>query len=73
MAGWICPLTPLENHFRQLAGGGAYAGDFVERYLIPLIYPEQLSRGDQVLLGAAVLGVNLLAYSLAWRKQRRKR
>jgi uncharacterized protein DUF2784 len=69
--GWICPLTPLENHFRKLAGGGAYAGDFVEHYLIPLLYPEQLSRDDQFILGAAVLGVNLLAYALAWRRHRR--
>jgi uncharacterized membrane protein YhhN len=24
---WICPLTPLENHFLTLAGGVPYAGD----------------------------------------------
>jgi hypothetical protein len=71
--GWVCPLTPLENHFRRLGGGETYAGDFVERYLLPLIYPEQLVRGDQLLLGAAVLAVNLLAYALAWRRQRRSR
>ena len=23
--GWICPLTPLENYFRQKAGGLVYA------------------------------------------------
>lgn len=70
MLGWICPLTPLENHFRRLAGSGAYAGGFVERYVVPLIYPEALSRNDQILLGALVLGVNLLAYTLVWRKRR---
>ena len=69
--GWICPLTPLENHLRRLAGGGAYSGDFVERYLIPLIYPEVFTRGDQFLLGAAVVAVNLLAYALVWRRRRR--
>ena len=70
MLGWICPLTPLENHFRGLAGSGAYAGGFVERYLVPLIYPEALNRSDQFLLGAIVVGVNLLAYTLAWLRRR---
>lgn len=69
--GWICPLTPLENHFRRLGGEGGYTGGFVERYLIPLIYPAQLDRGDQLVLGATVLAVNLLAYALAWAKHRR--
>ena len=31
LSGGICPLTPLENHFRTLGGGSAYGGDFVER------------------------------------------
>jgi len=26
MAGWICPLTPLEVRFRQLAGQAGYEG-----------------------------------------------
>src|SRR5574338_101641 len=72
LAGWICPLTPLENHFRRLAGVGAYSGGFVERYLIPLIYPEALTRMDQFLLGTCVVAVNLLAYGLAWHNRRRK-
>ena len=73
MLGGVCPLTPLENHFRRLGGGSGYSGGFVERYLVPLIYPEQLSRGDQIVLGAAVLAVNLLAYGLAWRRRSHRR
>ncbi|HEV3486518.1 MAG TPA: DUF2784 domain-containing protein, partial [Vicinamibacterales bacterium] len=34
--GWICPLTPLENHLRRLAGDEPYGGDFVARYLLPV-------------------------------------
>ena len=41
--GWVCPLTPLENHFRLLAGNSSYSGDFIARYLIPVIYPENLT------------------------------
>ncbi|MBI2072189.1 MAG: DUF2784 domain-containing protein [Gemmatimonadetes bacterium] len=33
--GWVCPLTPLENHFRRLAGEGGYQGGFIEHYVIP--------------------------------------
>lgn len=73
MLGGVCPLTPLENHFRRLGGGSGYSGGFVERYIVPLIYPEQLSRSDQIVLGTAVLAVNLLAYALAWRRRSRCR
>ena len=27
-AGWICPLTPLENSLRRQAGDAGYAGGF---------------------------------------------
>ena len=29
-AGWICPLTPLENALRQAGGEAAYAGGFID-------------------------------------------
>ena len=61
-AGWICPLTPLENALRYRHEGGAYAGDFVQHYLLPLIYPAELTRSLQIALGVMVLAVNLVAY-----------
>jgi len=67
--GWVCPLTPLENHLRAAAGEAGYSGGFVEHYLIPLIYPEGLTRELQWLLGALVLLVNALVY---WRVLRRQ-
>ncbi|MBL8424926.1 MAG: DUF2784 domain-containing protein, partial [Candidatus Accumulibacter phosphatis] len=33
LSGWICPLTPLENRFRQAAGEAGYAGSFIDHYL----------------------------------------
>jgi hypothetical protein len=73
-AGWVCPLTPLENEFRRRAGEAAYGGGFVERYLLPIIYPGALTRGVQVILGVLVLAVNLLIYGLVfWRIRRRAR
>lgn len=59
----ICPLTPLENHFRQRAGLGGYDGGFVERYLLPVLYPAGLTPQHQVWLGGIVVGVNALVYA----------
>jgi hypothetical protein len=61
-AGWICPLTPLENAWRQRGGAAGYAGGFVEHYLLPLLYPAGLTRGVQIALGVLVLGFNTAIY-----------
>ncbi|MEP9317450.1 DUF2784 domain-containing protein [Pseudomonas sp. LABIM340] len=63
-----CPLTPLENHFRALAGDSGYSGGFVEHYLIPLIYPAGLTETTQVALGLVVAAVNLPPYLLLLRR-----
>ncbi len=72
-AGWVCPLTPLENHFRSLAGGDTYSGDFVAQYLLSLIYPENLTREIQFVLCAAVVVINVIFYAIAIQRRRRKR
>lgn len=69
--GWVCPLTPLENRLRVLAGEAAYAGDFIDRHVLPLIYPVELTRGTQVLLGLGVLLLNLGVYGWLWWRRRR--
>ena len=63
-AGWDCPLTPLENHLRQMSGAAGYLGGFVEHYLSSLIYPVALSRELQFALGLGVVGINVVAYAL---------
>ncbi len=68
-AGWVCPLTPLENRFRQLGGQARYTGDFVEHYLLPVLYPQNLTRSAQVALGALVLILNAAAYGRLWRRR----
>lgn len=69
----ICPLTPLENRLRATGGAGVYQGDFVDRYLLPLLYPEHLTAPTQLVLGGFVVAVNMLAYARAWRVWRRRR
>jgi uncharacterized membrane protein YoaK (UPF0700 family) len=71
ITGRVCPLTPLENHLRRLSGDAGYGGGFVEHYLLPIIYPQELSREIQLALGVAVLAVNVVAYALLRRRARR--
>ena len=70
LRGWVCPLTYLENDLRVAAGGRGYAGGFVDHYLVPLVYPPGLTPGTQVLLGLAVLVINVSVYTLVWHRAR---
>ena len=73
LSGTLCPLTPLENSLRRLAGERGYDSGFIEHYLLPLIYPEGLTRETQWWLGAGVVLLNGLLYGLwAWNRHRRK-
>lgn len=75
-AGWICPLTPLENALRRAVGQAGYPGGFVDHYLWPLLYPEGLTREIQWALGAIVLVLNGAVYGLLlfrWARIRRDR
>jgi len=63
----ICPLTPLENHFRHLGGEAGYSGGFLAHYLVRVLYPPGLTWHIQWLLAAALLAINLIAY---WRLMR---
>lgn len=73
LSGGVCPLTPLENHLRSLGGEAAYGGDFVGHYLLPMLYPEGLSRGVQALLAAGVLALNVVVYGRLMLLRRRAR
>lgn len=72
-AGWICPLTPLENALRRSAGDAGYAGGFIEHYVIPVVYPAGLTPAIQVALGVGVLVVNGMAYGVLLSRRRRRR
>lgn len=73
-AGWVCPLTPLENLLREKSGAPGYSGSFVEHYLEPLLYPVSLTRERQIVFGALALTVNIGVYGyVAWRSFRTAR
>lgn len=69
--GWICPLTPLENRLRQQQNGGSYEGDFIAHYILPALYPDGLTRRDQVLLGTIALVFNATVYGFVLLRRRR--
>lgn len=67
---WQCPLTPLENWFRQAGGEAGYEGGFVEHYILLLLYPS-INFWVHILLGLALLAFNLAVYYyvfLHWRR-----
>lgn len=70
--GWLCPLTSLENRLREIAGLGMYQGDFVMHYLMPILYPVDLTRSTQLIFGTLLAFINLLAYGYVFRHQIRR-
>ena len=65
--GTLCPLTPLEQSLRLLAGESAYRGGFIEHYLGPIIYPD-MSMQDQYFLGIGLLALTVVIYWRVYRK-----
>jgi hypothetical protein len=68
--GWICPLTPLEVALRRRAGEAGYEGDFLERYLVPVLYPPGLTREIQLGLAVGVVILNAVVYTAVLRRRR---
>lgn len=73
LSGGVCPLTHLELWLRRLAGESGYHGGFIEHYLVPLVYPEGLTRGGQIALGLLVAALNLAVYGMILRYPRREK
>lgn len=72
-AGWFCPLTPLENALRRIAGTAGYSGGFIDHYLWPLIYPAGLTRDVQLALGLGVVAINTAVYGVLLARRARNR
>jgi hypothetical protein len=66
-----CPLTVIENEFRQLGGEAGYEGGFIEHYVSAILY-WQVTVETQVLLGVALVVINLLIYFFVFRVKSEK-
>lgn len=73
LSGGVCPLTPLENIVRARAGLNYYSGDFVARYLFPVLYPTGLTREAQIVMGGVVLAMNVALYTLVYIRRTARR
>jgi len=71
--GGLCPRSPWENSLRHLADQKGYSGGFIEYYIIPLIYPMEMTRNIQVLAGVIVVVINLCLYCFVIYRLIRKR
>jgi hypothetical protein len=69
----VCPLTPLENHWRHLAGEAGYREGFLAHYLVRVLYPPGLTWHVQYELAALLIAINVVAYVGLVRRRRRRR
>ena len=53
---------------RALGGEATYRSDFIAQYLLPVLYPEDLTRDLQLLLGTGVVVLNAAVYWWLWRR-----
>lgn len=72
VVGWVCPLTPLENRFRQLAGQEGYEGGFIENYIVLLVYPPGLTPAVQTMLAAGLVVLLTISYGVPRFRSRRR-
>lgn len=70
VAGWVCPLTPLENYLREQGGAAGYQGDFIAHYIVPVLYPAGLTRDWQLVLGGFAFAVNAVVYGVVLLRRR---
>ena len=68
----VCPLTPLENRFRYLAGQAGYEGGFIEHYITLLVYPSVMPERWGLIAGSSVLIWNVLVYTFLVATLRRR-
>jgi len=71
--GWGCPLTPLEIHFRKVAGQQGYSGGFIDHYIMPVVYPSGLTEEIAIYLSIAIVSWNAACYWYLLHMRRRKR
>lgn len=68
-AGFVCPLTPLEQSLRHRGGEAGYTGGFVDHYIVAILYPGGLTRSIQLGLGLFVLVFNAVLYGVLLRRR----
>ena len=68
----VCPLTYLENWFLHKGELTTYSNNFINNYLIPIIYPEGLTNEIQIYLGILLIVINILIYGFIFKNFKKK-
>ena len=63
----ICPLTYLENWFLNKANLTTYSEGFIQNYLVPIVYPMNLTKDLQIYLGVALIVINIVIYAFVYK------
>jgi len=58
----ICSLTYLENYFLTKANLASYSTSFIQNYLYAIIYPINLTKELQIILGITLIIINVIIY-----------
>jgi len=58
----ICPLTYLENYLLTKANLASYSTSFIQNYLYAIIYPINLTKELQIILGITLIIINVIIY-----------
>jgi hypothetical protein len=69
----ICPLTYLENFILQKAKLTTYSTSFIQNYLVPIIYPVNLTKDIQINLAIALIILNVVIYGAVVIKYKKNR
>ena len=68
----ICPLTYLENWLLHKANLTTYSEGFIQNYLIPIVYPANLTKDLEIYLGIALIVVNIIIYGFIFNKLKKR-
>ncbi len=62
----ICPH--LENWFLQKANLKTYSEGFIQNYLVPIVYPKNLTEELQIYFAIALVVINSIIYGFIFNK-----
>ena len=68
----VCPLTYLENWFLQKTNLTTYSEGFIRNYLVPIVYPKNLTEDLQTYSAIALIVANMIMYGLIISKSKKK-
>ena len=69
----VCPLTYLENWFLQKANLTTYTEGFIQNYLVPIVYPTNLTDNLQTCLAIVLIVANMIMYGLIISKSKKNK